>query len=218
MLFILTLIATSNRTTNMEPNRVPLGQGDLNAHMLRDVMDATALPGETAQYAQARCATIVELFRTFEAANPMESMIACHCISLHFLLQAAMRDANAPNLGLALSIRLRASAMATRKSLQLCMADFASIQARNEARAAEALQRASQPDTATTPAKLQPAAMQQASARPQPPRPVAVQHVKPPPQVAPLAGLDPSVRSGLRLPDQPARSMKQALLSSAAIS
>ncbi|HEX3996751.1 MAG TPA: hypothetical protein VHX39_36740, partial [Acetobacteraceae bacterium] len=181
----------------MEPNHLTLGQDEFNAHMLRGVMDATGQPGETAQYAQMRCATIVEIFRTFEAANPMESMIACHCISLHFLLESALRDANAPNLRLELSMRLRASVMAIRKSLHLCMADFASLHARNKARATEVLQRANQPDTVATPAKPQPAAVQQPVARPEQPRPVAAKPTLP---VAPLAGLDALVRSALRLP------------------
>jgi hypothetical protein len=198
----------------MEPNHVTLGQDEFNAHMLRGVMDATDQPGETAQYAQMRCATIVEIFRTFEAANPMESMIACHCISLHFLLESALRDANAPNLRLELSMRLRASVMAIRKSLHLCMADFAKLHARNEARTTVAPQRVSQPDTVATPAKPQPAAVQQPPARPEQPRPVAA---KPTPPVAPLAGLDAVVQSALRLLDQPAQSMKPALLASAAM-
>jgi hypothetical protein len=196
----------------MEPNCMTLGQDEFNAQMLKGVMDATGPAGETAQGAQMRCATIVEMFRAFEAANALESMIACHCISLHFLLEAALRDANAPNVRLELAMRLRASVMAIRKSLHLCMADFAKLHARNEARAAEvAPQRASQPDTVAKPEKPQPAAARQPPARPEQPRPVAA---KPPPP----AGIDASVQSALRLPDQPAQSMKLALLSSAAAS
>jgi len=94
------------------------------------------------------------------------------------------------------------------------MADFAKLHARNEARTAEAPQRASQPDTVATPAKPQPAAVQQPPARAEQPRPVAA---KPTPPVAPLAGLDAAVQSALRLLDQPAQSMKPALLASAAM-
>ena len=119
----------------MEPNNLMLSQDAFNAYMLRGVMGANGQPGEPAQDAQTRWAAIVEIFRTFEAANPMEAMIACHCISLRFMLDAAMRDAGAPDLDPAMAIRLRASVLAVGKSLHLWMTEFASLDARNEARA-----------------------------------------------------------------------------------
>jgi hypothetical protein len=202
----------------MDPNCLTLAQNEFNAHVLRGVMGATGQPGETAQDAQTRCAAIAEIFRTFEAANPTEAMIACHCIALQFMLDAAMRDANAADLDLALLVRLRASAMAISKTLHLWMANFASLHARNEARAAELRQRAGQPDREATPAKQRPTTMQQPPARPEPSRPIAAQPGKPtPPPAAPPGGPDPSSRPALRLPDQPAQNMKQALLSSAAV-
>jgi hypothetical protein len=201
----------------MDPNRLTLGQDEFNAHMLRGVMGATCQPGETAQDGQTRCAAIVEIFRTFEAANPLEAMIACHCISVRFLLEAAMRDANAADLGPAMLIRMRASAMAISRSLHLWLANFAKTHARNEARVAEARQqRPTQPDTVATPEKPRAAAMQQPPARPEQPRPIAAKPT--PPFVAPAAGLDQLAPPALRLPDLPAQSMKQALLSSAAVS
>ena len=200
----------------MDPNCLMLTQDEFNAHMLRGVMGATGQPGETAQDGQTRCAAIVEIFRTFEAANPMEAMLACHCISLRFMLDAAMRDANAADLELALLIRLRASAMAIGKNLHLWMTNFASLHACNEARAAEARQRASQPETVATPAKPQPAAIQHPPAQTEQSRPIAVHPAKAtPPFVAPMAGPDQSAPG---LADLSARSMKQALLSSAAVS
>ncbi|MGA3004461.1 MAG: hypothetical protein ABSE20_22325 [Acetobacteraceae bacterium] len=200
----------------MDPNRLMLAQDEFNAHMLRGVMGATGQPGETAEDLQTRCAAIVELFRTFEVANPMEAMIACHCISLRFMLDAAMRDAGAADLELAMLIRLRASAMAIGKNLHLWMANFASLHARNEARAAEVRQRANQPEAVATPARPQPTAMQSPPRRPEQPRPIAAQVAKvTAPFVAPPAVPD---QSPLRLGDLPAQSMKRGLLSSAAVS
>ena len=111
-------------------------------------------------------------------------------------------------------IRLRASAMAAGKSLDLWMRNFASLHARNEVRAVEA-QRTGQPDGVATSAQPQPAPVQSRPVQPEQSRPAAAQPVKPePPLVAPMAG---QVQSALGLADLPARSMKQALLSSAAM-
>jgi hypothetical protein len=82
----------------MKPCDFILSQDAYNAHMLGGVMDATVSPGETETAARDRCAAIVEMFRTFAAANAMESMIACHCITLQFVPTAAMRDAGNVNL------------------------------------------------------------------------------------------------------------------------
>lgn len=198
----------------MDPNRLTLARSDYNAHALRGVMGATGQPGETAQEAETRCAAIVEMFRTFEAADPIEAMIACHCISLRFMFEAAMRDANAADLEPAMLIRLRASAMAAGKSLDLWMRNFASLHARNEVRAVEA-QRTGQPDGMATSARPQAVSLQPRPVQPEQSRPVAAQPVKPAsPLVAPMAG---HLRSPLGLADLPAHSMKQALLSSAAL-
>ena len=197
----------------MDPNRLTLAQNEFNAHLLRGVMDATGQPGETAQDAQTRCAAIVEMFRTFEAANPIEAMIACHCISLRFMFEAAMRDANAADLAPAMQIRLRASAMAVGKSLDLWMRNFASLHARNEARTVEG-QRTSQPEAVARPAKPQPASVQPRPLRSEQPPPDAMQK----PASPPVAAMASHVQSALGLADLPARSMKQALLSSATVS
>lgn len=200
----------------MDPNCLTLTQDAFNAHMLRGVMDATGQPGETAQDAQMRCAAIVEIFRTFESANPMEGMIACQCISLRFLLDAAMRDAGAVDLDPALRIRLRASAMAISKNLHVWMGTFTSLHARNEARAAEATQRAGQPEVAARPAKPQPAVTRPAPMEREQSRAMAALVTKPmQPFVVPMAGPDQSTR---RPAEQPNQSMKQALLSSVAMS
>lgn len=198
----------------MDPNRLTLDE--FNAHMLQGVMGAIGQPAETATDAQRRCAAIVEMFRTFEVANPMEAMIACHCISLHALLEAAMRDAGAADLQPAMLLRLRTSAMAISKMLHLWMANFARLHARNEARAAEARQRTNQSDTVATPANPHPEAKRHLPVRPEPPRPIAAQPAKPmPPLVAPGAN---QLRSLSGSADLPVQSMKHALLSSAAVS
>jgi hypothetical protein len=200
----------------MDPNRLALEQDEFNAHVLRGVMGATGQPGETAEDLQTRCAGIVEIFRTFEAANPMEAMLACHCISLRFMLEAAMRDANATDLQPAMLIRLRASVMAIGKSLHLWMSDFASLHARNEARAAESTRRTGQPDSVALSAKPRPAAVQPPTARSEQPRPVAATPVNlVPPFVAATAS---GAQKTWRVADLPAQSTKQALLSSAAAS
>jgi hypothetical protein len=194
----------------MDPNRLTLAQYEFNAHVLRGVMAATVQPDETAQDAQTRCAAIAEIFRTFEAANPIEAMLACHCIALRFMCEAAMRDANAADLEPAMLIRLRASAMAAGKSLDLWMRNFATLHARNEARAVEA-QRTSQPDSVATPAKPQPEPPRPVQS--EQPRPIVEQSDKPvSPLVTPMAS---RVQSMLGLADVPAQGMKQALLSSA---
>jgi hypothetical protein len=201
----------------MDPNRLTLAQDEFNAHVLRGVMDASGHPGETAQDGQTRCAAIVEIFRIFEAANPVEAMLACHCISLRFMFEAAMRDANAADLQPAMLIRLRASAMAVGKSLDLCMRNFASLHARNEARAVEARQHAGQPANVAKPATSQPASLVPVPVQPEQPCPVAAPPVKPAAQLvaAPMASPDQSTFGAA---DLPAQSMKQALLSSAAVS
>jgi hypothetical protein len=198
----------------MDPNCLTLEQDAFNAYMLRGVMEATGQPGETPGDARTRQAAIIEIFRTFEAADPMESMIASHCVALRFLLQVAMRDANMADVEPAMTLRLRASAMAIGKNLQLWMASFANLHARNEARAAETRQAAGQTATMATPAKPQPA-MQQPPAQPGRARPIAAQSA--PPFVARVAGVDKAAWPAPRLPDQPVQSVKQALLSSAAI-
>jgi hypothetical protein len=83
-----------------------------NAYVLKGVMEATVPPGETAAEAETRSAAIVEMFRTFEAADAMESAIACHCITLRFMLNAAMRDAGNVTLEPALVNRNRSIATA----------------------------------------------------------------------------------------------------------
>jgi len=122
----------------MNPENYTLSPEALNAHLLGDVMEATRPPGETAANAHSRCAAIVETFRAYEVANAVEAMIACHCITLQFVLNAAMRDANNVNMDPAQLTKTRASAMSISKTLHLWLSKFESVHTRNEARAAEA--------------------------------------------------------------------------------
>jgi len=178
----------------MEPDTFTLTQDAFNAHMLGSVMDATGVPGETAAAARARCAAIVEMFRTFSPANAMESMIACHCISLQFVLNAAMRDAGNIELDPAVLTRVRASAMTISKTLHLWMAKYEAMHIRNETRAAEAVKQTARPETPEPPPP----------ARRDQPRPIAAQ----PSNVA-----IPAVQQ----PGRTVPGMKEALLASAAM-
>lgn len=199
----------------MNPSTFALSQDELNAHMLGGVMDATSPPGETAADARTRCAVIVEMFRTFEAANAMESMIACHCVALQFVLSAAMRDAGNTNMDPGQLTRTRASAMAISKTLHLWLSKYESIRTRNETRAAEARQPAGLPATPTIPdpgAEKRPPARQD-----QPPAMIPQPAKAPPPLVPPLPGSVPPGAAVLRMPDPPGPGVKEALLSSASV-
>ena len=181
----------------MDPNAYCLSQDKFNAHQLGVVMNATRPNEETGDEARTRCASIVEIFKTFEAANAMESMIACHCITLQFVVNAAMRDAGDVTLDPALLIRMRASAMALSKTLHLWMKQFDVLHARNELRAAEARPPAERP--------VAPAGARPVDRLPrEQPRPMAARPVPPvPPATAAQA--------------PPVFGMKEALLSSAAV-
>lgn len=118
----------------MQPNHLTIAQDAYNAHLLLGVMEATAPSGETEAEAETRCAVIVEMFRIFDAANAMESWIACHCIGLRFMLAAAMRDAFANEMDPAQLVRMRGSAVALSKNLHLWLKEFHKLHAQNEAR------------------------------------------------------------------------------------
>lgn len=135
----------------MQPSDLSLSQDAYDAHLLATVMDTTAPPSETPDDARARCAVIVEMFHGFEPNGAMESMIACHCVTLQFVLNAAMRDAGNTNLDPVMLTKIRASAMAISKTLHLWVSKYERIHARNEARATEALKLAGQQTAATEP-------------------------------------------------------------------
>jgi len=177
----------------MDLNSFTLSEDAFNAHVLGDVMDASSQPGESGAEARTRCAAIVEVFRTFAPVNAMESTTACHCISLRLMLNAAIRDAGNVNQEPAMLIRLRASAMALSKTLHLWLAKYESMHARNEARAAEALQRACQLEAAGAPLKPKPD-------QTQPP-------VAPPHRSGVMAAQSPEVSARLAVAAPPAPAM-----------
>ncbi len=122
----------------MPSTDLALSQDAFNANLLSGVMLATAQTGEGPDDARIRRAAIVEMFRGFDPANPMQSMIACHCVALHFVLNAAMRDAAGCDLDTAMMIRMRASAMSISKVMHQWVSKFERMRLRDAARAAEA--------------------------------------------------------------------------------
>ena len=188
---------------------VPFSQDACNDYLLGAVMEATAPRGETAATRHGRLATITEMFRTFEPANAVEAMIACHCITLQFVLNAAMRDAGDVTLDAVLLTRMRASAMAISKTLALWISKYRSMHNHEETRAAPAPKSAPSIRAEPSPPKPPSQSVPRPPA-PIPPRPTA-------PEPSPLAALAQNAPA-LRLPPgPPAARAKEALLSSAAI-
>jgi hypothetical protein len=111
---------------------------DLNAYLLEGVVDATTSPNEIEAAARSRRDAIVAMLRAFDPADAMEAMIACHCVTLQFLLNAAMRDAANINLEPATLARARAGAMSISRTLHQWVTKFETVKTRNEARATEA--------------------------------------------------------------------------------
>ena len=124
-----------------------------NAQLLRGVIRATMPSGEEAAETHARAATIIAMFKGFEPREAMESMIACHCIALQFALLAAMRDvsaaAGAPDPRT--QTRMWATGVSLSKTLHLWLGKYEAVQARNEARGAEAAQTAPPARTVSPP-------------------------------------------------------------------
>jgi hypothetical protein len=169
----------------MEPNALTLSQDELSAYQLGNLMETTRQSGETAAEEHIRRAAIVEMYRSFEPANPLESMIACNCINLQFMLNAAMRDAANVNMQPATLLRMRASAVTISKTLHLWISKYESTHTRNEARAAEARRHATELEAVSAPAK--PVPMRQPPAQEQP-CPVAAQPPKAAPSSVTIAG------------------------------
>lgn len=125
---------------------------DLNAYLLNGVIDATTSPNESEAAARSRSDAILEMVRAFEPRDGMEAMIACHCVMLQFLLNAAMRDAGNIYLEPAVLARNRAGAISISRTLHQWVTKFEKVRKRNEAQAAEAR------EAAQTTAALVPAA------------------------------------------------------------
>jgi hypothetical protein len=174
-----------------------------NAHMIGGVITATGTPGESESAGQTRAAAIVEMFRAFDPADAMESMIACHCITLQFMLNAAMRDAGNLSLDPVVLARMRASAMSISKTLLQWVSKYERLHARNETRAAEARKQEVKSEATSKP------------------EPVTRQPVEPVTPKAPPAIVPPTVpfsAPGVFVANAGVRpSNKAALLSSAAV-
>jgi hypothetical protein len=113
---------------------------DLNAYLLDGVVDATTPPNESEAAAQRRREAIGEMFRAFNPGDGMEAMIACHCITLQFLLNAAMRDAANVNMEAKSLARARAGAMSVSRTLHQWVTKFERVKKRSDARVAEMLE------------------------------------------------------------------------------
>jgi hypothetical protein len=111
---------------------------DLSAYLLNGVVEATAPPNETEAAARTRGDAIVEMVCAFDPRDAMETMIACHCVMLQFLLNAAMRDASNVTLEQAVLLKARAGAMSISRTLHQWVTKFEKVRKRNESRAAEA--------------------------------------------------------------------------------
>jgi hypothetical protein len=133
---------------------------DLHDYLLNDVFEATTPPNEAAADAQSRADAIVAMFRAYDPGDGMEAMLACQCITLQFLLKAAMRDANNTSQEPAAQTKARAGAISASRTLHQWVTKFENARKRNELRAAEA-------------AKTQ-AATQQAGDPPAPPTPANI--------------------------------------------
>jgi hypothetical protein len=143
MSIILTLIETHNRNAKcMDPNAVSLSSDAYNAYLLRNVIEATTPPNESEADTAARSGTIIAMFKGFEPCGAIEAMIACHCVTLQFVLMGAMRDAANAAFDPATLTRMRTTSMAISKTLHLWVTKLETIKKRNEARLTEALKAA----------------------------------------------------------------------------
>ena len=109
-----------------------------NAHLVRGVIEATAPPNETVADARMRAGAIIVMFKDFDPVTALESMIACQCIALRFMLMAATRDVSLAIVDVKTQIRMRSSAVAISRALEGWMARFQATQRHNGTRAAEA--------------------------------------------------------------------------------
>jgi hypothetical protein len=129
---------------------------DLNAYLLNQVVEATAPPNETEAAARFRADAIVEMVRAYDPRDGMESMIACQCVMLQFLLNAAMRAASDINLEPRILAKSSAHVMAISRTLRQWVAQFDKVRKRNEIPAKEITQTraaATEPATMQSPAE-----------------------------------------------------------------
>ncbi|MSP00202.1 MAG: hypothetical protein EXR07_03995 [Acetobacteraceae bacterium] len=141
---------------------------DVYAYLRNNVVEATTPPGETATAAQLRREAIEELFKAYAPANAMQALIVSNCVSIQFLLNAAIRDASNTNLEPALQRKLSASAMSITRALAQWHRQLEKLQHPAKARVAAAKQVAPTPEQPAMPA---PQLRSPAAPMPQPPMP-----------------------------------------------
>jgi hypothetical protein len=124
---------------------------DLSDYLLNDVFEATTPPNEPAADAQSRADAIVAMFSAYDPGEGMEAMLACQCITLQFLLTAAMRDANNTSQEPAAQSKARAGAISASRTLHQWVTKFENSRKRNELRAAEAAKTRAAAQPATDP-------------------------------------------------------------------
>jgi len=124
---------------------------DLNAYLLDDLVESTTPRGESAAKAQSRREAIAEMFKALDPRDGLQAMIACQCITLRFLLNAAMRDTGNVNQEPD-AARSRTGVVAISKTLHQWVSKLEKIQQRNETRAAEQ-RKAAAAEVAAVPAK-----------------------------------------------------------------
>jgi hypothetical protein len=159
---------------------------------LRRVLNATTPAEETETDATTRCGTILEMFHGFGPVNALQAMIACHCISLEFVLNAAMRDACDLRLEPRLMLRARAGGNSLSRGLGQWMSKYDKLKARDEKRAAEA---AESPE----PVPEQPLPQQPVQTKPAPPKP-APRPIRVPPAALPMPENPPPFHVELTAP------------------
>jgi len=143
---------------------------DLGTFLLNRVIDATTPPDETEPALRYRKDAIFEMIRGYEPTDSMEGMLACHCVTLQFLSNKTMRDANDTTLEPARLDRVRAQANSISRTLLQWTTKYENLKKRNEARAAEA-EAKSQPTTARPAPEPAEARQRQPAAPVTPPRP-----------------------------------------------
>jgi hypothetical protein len=174
---------------------------DLTAYLLNEIVEATPPPQETAADARSRGDAIVEMVCAFDPRDAMETMIACHCVMLRFLLNAAMRDASNVNLEPAVMIKARSGAISISRTLHQWTTQFGRARKRNEAHVAETREVTEKPAATAAP---EPTRMQSPAAR-SVDAPAASPRAPVPPQAEtedePVPAPNPSIARTVRLAD-----------------
>ena len=192
---------------------------DLTAYLLSRAVWATTPAGETVTEAQARAEAIAAMLRAYAPGDGVEAMMACQCIMMQFVLDAAMRDAGNAREEPAAQGKARAGAISASRTLHQWVTKLENYRKRNERRAAEAAKAPAAIPAADPPEETSPGdtgQQQVASPPPASPEPDAlVASSLDPPIAAAVRSAAPGVgfagaRNG-RLPSLPVRSPRVGL-------